>query len=66
MEAFAIERNDAGGFLPAVLERVQAERGDGSRVRVSEYAEDAALFTQPVAVKVEPGIASSFGHLTSS
>jgi hypothetical protein len=51
--------------LAAVLERVQAERGDGSRVRVSEYAEDAALFTQPVAVKVEPGIASSFGHLIS-
>jgi hypothetical protein len=66
MESLAIERDDAGGLLSAVLESVQAERGDGGRVRVSEYAEDAALFTQPVAVKVEPGIASSFGHLISS
>src|SRR5262249_1976964 len=63
MESLAVERDDAGGFLPAVLESVQAERGGRSRGRVAEYAEDAALFTQPVAVKVEPGIAWSFGHL---
>src|SRR5215831_7476882 len=63
MESLAIERDDAGGFLPAVLESVQAERGDRGRVRVAEYTEDPALFTQPVAVEVEPGIASSFGHL---
>src|SRR5215472_4503696 len=63
MEALAVERDDAGGFLPAVLESVQSERGDRSRIRVAEYAEDAALFTQPVVVEIEPGIASSFGHL---
>src|SRR5215468_8182907 len=63
MEALAVERDDAGGFLPAVLESVQSERGNRSRIRVAEYAEDAALFTQPVVVEIEPGIASSFGHL---
>ena len=63
MEALAVERDDAGRLLAAVLERVQAERGDRGRVRMPEYAEDAALFTQPVAVKIEPGIAWSFGHL---
>src|SRR5262249_13189085 len=63
MEALAVERDDARRLLPAMLERVQAERGDGGRVRMSEYAEDAALFTQPVALKIEAGIAWSFGHL---
>src|SRR5262249_56088142 len=52
MESLAVKRDDAGGFLPAVLESVQAERGDRGRIRVAEYAEDAALFTQPVAVEV--------------
>ena len=66
MKSPAIERDDAGGLLAAVLERVQAEGGDRRRVRMSEYAEDAALFTQPVAVEVEAGIVSSFGHLISS
>jgi hypothetical protein len=46
-----------------VLERVQAECGDGGCVGMPEYAEDAALFTQPVIVDIEPGIAWSFGHL---
>jgi hypothetical protein len=33
---------------------------------MSKYAEDAALFTQPVAVEIEAGTVSSFGHLISS
>ena len=52
MEPLAVERDDAGGFLPAVLERVQTERGDRRRVGMPEDAEDAALFTQPVAVEI--------------
>ncbi len=63
MEALAVERDDAGRLLAAVLEGVQAERGDRGCVRMSEDAEDAALLTQPVAIHVEPGIAWSFGHL---
>ena len=43
MEALAVEGNDAGGFLAAVLERVQAERGDGGGVGMVEDAEDAAF-----------------------
>src|ERR1700730_2628302 len=63
MEALAVERDFAGGFLTAGLERVRFERGDRRRMRVAEYSADHTLFTQPVAVEVELGIASSFVHL---
>ncbi len=36
--------DDAGGFLAAMLERVQAERGDGGGVGMAEDAEHAAFF----------------------
>ena len=55
MEPLAVEGDDAGRLLAAVLEGVQAERGDRRRVRMPEDAEDAALFAQPVAVEIEPG-----------
>src|SRR4029450_8271649 len=41
MESLAVERDDAGGFLPAVLESVQVERGDRGRSWGAEYAEGA-------------------------
>ena len=53
MEALAVEGDDAGGFLAAMLERVQAERGDGGGVGMAENAEHAAFFAQAVAVEVE-------------
>ena len=53
MEALAVEGDDAGGLLAAVLERVQAERGDGGGVGMAEDAEDAAFLAQPVAVEIE-------------
>ena len=53
MEALAVEGDDAGGFLAAVLKRVQAERGDRGGVGMAEDAEDAALLAQPVAINVE-------------
>jgi hypothetical protein len=43
MEALAVEADDAGGFLAAMLERVQAERGDGGGVGMAENAEHAAF-----------------------
>jgi hypothetical protein len=43
MEPLTVERNDAGGFLAAMLKRVQSERGDGRRIGVAENAEDAAF-----------------------
>src|SRR6185437_3532243 len=59
MEARAVERDDAGRLLAAVLQGVQAERRDGRGVGMAENAEDAAFLAQPVAVKVEEG---RFGH----
>ena len=59
MEALAVEGDDAGGLLAAVLQGVQAERGDGGGVGMAEDAEDAAFLAQPVVVQVEdPAVAS--------
>ena len=43
MEALAVEGDDAGGFLAAMLQRVQAKRGDGGGVGMTEDAEYAAF-----------------------
>ena len=53
VEALAVERDDAGGLLAAVLQGVEAERGDRGGVGMAEYAEHAALFAQPVGVRIE-------------
>ena len=52
LETPAVERDDAGRFLAAMLQGVQAERGDRGGVGVTEDAEDAAFLTQPVAVEI--------------
>ena len=49
MEPLAVEGDDTGGFLAAVLQGMQAERRDRRGVRMAENAEYAALFAQPVA-----------------
>ncbi len=48
MEVVAVEADDARRFLAAMLERVQAERGERRGIGMVEDAEDAALFVQPV------------------
>src|ERR1051325_10428576 len=48
----AVESDDAGGFLAAVLQGMQAERGDGGGVGMAEYAEYTAFLAQRVAVQV--------------
>ena len=53
MEALAVEGDDAGGLLAAMLERMQAKRSDRGGVRMTEHAEDAALLAQPVAIKIK-------------
>ena len=53
VEALAVEGDDAGGLLAAVLERVQAERRDGGGVGMAEDAEHAAFLAQPVGVGIE-------------
>jgi hypothetical protein len=44
MEALAVERDDSGGFLAAVLQSVKAERGNCGRVGVAENTEHPAFF----------------------
>ena len=53
IEAPAVEGDDAGRFLAAMLQRMQAERRDGGGVGMAENAEDAAFLAQPVGVEVE-------------
>ena len=53
MEALAVERDDAGGFLTAVLQRMQAERRDSGGVGMTEDSEYSAFFAEPVRVKIE-------------
>src|SRR5262245_7938580 len=66
MEALAIVGNDAGGFLAAMLERVQPERRDRCSVWVTEHAKDATLLTQSVVVEaVCVGSFDRVAHLAS-
>ena len=53
LEALAVEGDDAGRLLAAVLQGVKAERRQGCGVGVAIDAEDAAFLAQPVAVEVE-------------
>ncbi len=53
MEAFAVEGDDAGRFLAAMLKGVEAECGERCRIGMAVNAEDAAFFAQAVAVDVE-------------
>ena len=53
MEDVAVEGDDAGRLLAAMLEGVEAERRDRRRVRMAVDAEDAAFLAQRVAVEVE-------------
>ena len=66
VEALAVEGDDAGRLLAAVLERVQAQRGDGSGVGMVEDAEDAALLAQPVAFGVEGSMGASIRLIAAS
>ena len=51
VELLAVERHQAGGFLTAVLQGVQAEGGVGRGVVIAVNAEDAALLAQLVVVE---------------
>ena len=52
VEAAAVEGDDAGGFLAAMLKGVQSERGDGGGLGVAEDAEHAAFLAQRVAFEI--------------
>ena len=57
VEPDAVESDDAGGLLAAMLQRVQPERDDRRGVGVIEDAEDATFLAQPVAVRIEAAFA---------
>jgi hypothetical protein len=60
MEALAVEADDAGGLLAAVLQRMQPERGDGGGVGMAENAEHAAFLAQAVRLQIgELGLAGN-------
>ena len=50
VKTMSIECGDAAGFLPAMLQGVQAEGDRACRIGCSEYAEHAALESQLVIV----------------
>ena len=51
VELLAVEGDDAGRLLAAMLQRVQAERRQRRRIRMAEDAEDAAFLVQLVVVE---------------
>src|ERR1700709_478590 len=52
MKPRAIEGDDAGGFLAAMLQSVQSECGDGGGFGVAEDAEYATLLAQRIAGQI--------------
>ena len=62
VEAGAVEAGDPGGFLPAMLQGVQAERGDRGGVGHVPDAEDAAFLVQGVVARVVVGVPAVERH----
>ena len=56
MVEFPVESDDAGRLFPAVLQGVQAERGDRGGVAVAIDPEQAAFLAQAVAVEIVAAI----------
>ncbi len=52
VKAAAVKGDDARRLLAAMLERMQAQRGDRRGVGEIEDAKDAAIFAKPVAVEI--------------
>src|SRR5665647_2919786 len=52
MKPAIVERDDAGGFLSAVLQGVQPKCGDRRGFGMAEDAEHAAFLTQRVAMEI--------------
>src|SRR5271166_3137315 len=46
----AIGRDNARGFLPAMLQRVEPQVGEVGRLRMSEHAEDATFLVERVEI----------------
>jgi hypothetical protein len=57
VKALAVEGDDAGRFLAAMLKGVKAERGDRGGIGVAKNTEHPALFAQGVTVSMKIQIA---------
>jgi hypothetical protein len=53
MKLLAIEGDDAGGFLPAMLKSVKAECCQCGRIGMVEHAEDTAFFVQSIVIEAK-------------
>ena len=62
VEHRAVEADDAGRLLAAMLQRVQAERGMGRGVVVAEHGEDAAFLLGLVVVADQHGVGLEQGN----
>jgi hypothetical protein len=51
MEALAVEGDDTGCFLPAMLKRMQAKRRQRCRIGMSQNSENAAFLMQRISVE---------------
>ena len=49
----AVEGDDAGRFLTAMLERMQAERGNGRGLGMAENTDYAAFLAQAIAIEID-------------
>ena len=55
-EFLAVEADDPGRFLPAMLERVEPQRGRRRRVIGADRTEDSAFLAQLVAIAIKEGV----------
>jgi GTPase len=55
MEVAAIECDDAGSLLTAMLQGVKAERGQGRGILMAEHAEDTALLAKAIVLVSRQG-----------
>src|SRR5438270_12055577 len=59
MKPLAVEGDDSGSLLAAVLQGMKTQRGNRRGVRMAENTEDAAFLAKPICVEIESG---RFGH----
>src|SRR5262249_4966799 len=60
VEFAAVARTDSGGFLAAMLKRVEAEIGELRRFSMAEDAHDAAVVVEVVVENVKPSNQANF------
>ena len=53
MEALAVKRHNARRFLSAMLQGVQAERGNGGGFGMAEDTEHTTFLAQPIGVQLQ-------------